>query len=67
MLLKLEDLVLESDKIEAREHHDLVLATNRRLCKRTDKESWSVIQRFEDIPHGQHVFFVMCLSPYRGN
>jgi hypothetical protein len=67
MLLKLEDLVLESDKIEAREHHELVLATNRRLCKRTDKDSWSVIQRFEDIPHGQHVSFVMCLSAYGGN
>jgi len=47
MLLNLEDLVLEFDKIKKLE--SIVSFTNQRLRKRADKESWSVIQRLEDL------------------
>src|SRR5271163_2527093 len=63
--LNLGDLVPEADKIkatelEAREHRELQFRP--RIGAYVSEPSWSVIQRFEDMPQDQHVFFVTCPS-----
>jgi hypothetical protein len=59
-LLNLGDLVPEADKIEATE---LEAREHRELQFRLRIGAYvSELQRFEDMPQDQHVFFVTCPS-----